>query len=245
MIQAVDYVQFGGTRIDYQVVSSSRRRTVAIRVGPEEGVEVVVPDGLQRERVAQIVRKRAPWIMEKLRRVDEQVAPPPRDFVTGESFHYAGRRYRLHVRRSPRARRASLTFDQGRFIAVVPCATRDADLPRLLRPAFVTWYRERAELRLPARVAHFARLMGVAPERTVVKDQARRWGSCTKTGVLGLNWRIVMARASIVDYVVVHELAHLVEPDHGPRFWRVVASVTPDYEERREWLRVHGAQLTL
>ncbi len=238
-------IDFGTTQLDYVVHSSPRRRTVAFRVSVVDGVEVVVPEGFERSRLPALVRQKAPWILEKLGLVREQAPPPRHEFVSGERFLYVGRRYRLQVRRAPRAADPGLSFEQGRWAASVPAGTPDADLPRLLRPLFVAWYRARAEERLRARVRHFAREAGLSPVGVLVKDQERRWGSCTKDGVLGFNWRIVMARASAIDYVVVHELAHLVHPDHGPAFWRQVASLLPDYEARREWLRRHGAELTI
>jgi predicted metal-dependent hydrolase len=241
---ATDHILFGSTRIDFTVLASSRRRSVSLRVGPEEGVEVVVPEGVAHERVQRIVRDKAPWILEKLGLVREQTKPAKKSFVSGESFLYAGRRYRLRVTRTKRAH-AALTFESGGFRALVPAKTSDRELALLLRPVFVRWYRDRAATRIEARVKHFAGRMGLRPSGLLVKEQERRWGSCTRSGVLGFNWRIVMAPLATLDYVVAHELAHLVERDHGQRFWRLLGAVMPDYEERREWLRLHGAELTL
>lgn len=240
----MEHLIFGSTRIAFSVVTSRRRKSVSLRVGPEEGVEIVVPEGVGAEKVHQIVRAKAPWIIQKLGLVQEQAKPASKAFVSGESFLYAGRKHRLRVVRTRRAQ-VDLAFEHGAFRVLVPTGTRDDELPGLLRPAFVRWYRERAELRLEVRVEHYAAKMGLTPAGLVVRDQARRWGSCTRSGVLGFNWRIVMAPLSALDYVVAHELAHLVERDHGRRFWRLVGAVMPDHEDRREWLRLHGADLAL
>ncbi|MGE0709027.1 MAG: M48 family metallopeptidase [Planctomycetota bacterium] len=244
MIAEADHIVFGSTRLDYVIQRSARRRTVALRVSVVDGVEVVVPAGFDRARLPAIVRKKAAWILEKLGLVRDQAPAPQHEFVSGERFLYLGRRYKLQVRRA-RASGATLTFEQGRWTATVPGGTAEDDLPQLVRPLFVAWYREKAEDRLRARVRYFAREAGLEPAGLLVKDQERRWGSCTKDGVLGFNWRIVMARASAIDYVVVHELAHLNHRDHGPAFWRQVAALLPDFETRREWLRRHGPELAI
>lgn len=87
--------------------------------------------------------------------------------------------------------------------------------------------------------------MGLTPTSLLLKDQEKRWGSCTQKGELLINWRIMMAPLRIVDYVVVHEMAHLKIPDHSEAFWSFIRSVIPDYEERKEWLRVNGPMLNL
>lgn len=91
----------------------------------------------------------------------------------------------------------------------------------------------------------FAPRLGVMPTKVVVKDQQARWGSCTKNGTININWRILMAPMRIIDYVIIHELSHMIHADHSSDFWKVVSSVMPDYDERKEWLRVHGATLQL
>ncbi|MEZ6184530.1 MAG: SprT family zinc-dependent metalloprotease [Planctomycetota bacterium] len=218
MIAQAQHIDFGTTRLDYVVHSSPRRRTVAFRVSVVDGVEVVVPEDFDRARLPALVRQKAPWIIEKLGLVQDQAPAPEHEFVSGERFLYVGRRYRLQVRRTAPSTGSSLAFHKGRWLAQVPNGTPNLELPRVLRPLFVEWYRERAQERLGARVRHFARESGLCHAGVLVKDQERRWGSCTKDGVLGFNWRIIMARASAIDYVVVHELAHLVHRDHSPAF---------------------------
>jgi predicted metal-dependent hydrolase len=119
---------------------------------------------------------------------------------------------------------------QGRFVLPSGLAADG-------REHLVAWYRRRAEIHIGARVAHFAALTGVTPAAVTVKEMRSRWGSCTSHGRVSFHWGLVLLPPAIVDYVVVHELAHLRELNHGPRFWRLVEEIVPDYHARRAWLR--------
>jgi predicted metal-dependent hydrolase len=87
--------------------------------------------------------------------------------------------------------------------------------------------------------------MDLKPSGAVVKEQKLRWGSCTSMGIINLNWRLFLAPMRIIDYVIVHELAHLRYHNHSKDFWNLVRSIIPDYEERKEWLRVNGPTLII
>lgn len=111
--------------------------------------------------------------------------------------------------------------------------------PRRLRD----WLFEEARRDLDLRVMHHARTLGVAPKRITVRDQASRWGSCSTTGVLSFSWRLILAPARILDYVAAHEVAHLVEMNHGPRFWTLVSAAVPAMKEAKSWLQLYGLDL--
>ena len=113
--------------------------------------------------------------------------------------------------------------------------TREANRPPP-DPTLEAQCRARAQEILPARVAHFAAIMGVAPRRVRVSAAQTRWGSCSSKGCLNFSWRLMLADDEVIDYVVVHELAHLREMNHSPCFWAVVAQVMPDYKRRQKQL---------
>ncbi|MEA1992789.1 MAG: M48 family metallopeptidase, partial [Euryarchaeota archaeon] len=112
-----------------------------------------------------------------------------------------------------------------------------------IRQALINWYRSHAKKKILERVEKYQSKIGVTPAKVRVKKQRKRWGSCSTRGNLNFNWRIIMAPMSLVDYVVVHELVHLTHPNHSREFWGMVASVLPDYDERRERLRIKGNRL--
>jgi predicted metal-dependent hydrolase len=105
------------------------------------------------------------------------------------------------------------------------------------------WLFEEARRDLDARVLHHARNLGVSPKRITVRDQATRWGSCSTTGALSFSWRLVLAPSRILDYVAAHEVAHLEEMNHGPRFWGLVARTMPSMKEAKGWLQLYGLDL--
>lgn len=107
------------------------------------------------------------------------------------------------------------------------------------------WYVEQANGYLQNRIQKLAKRLHNKPSKIHIRLQNRRWGSCTNKGELILNWKIIMAPPSVIDYVVVHELAHLKEKNHNVAFWGIVANVIPDYKKKKDWLRVNGANLEI
>ena len=114
-----------------------------------------------------------------------------------------------------------------------------------IRDLLVKWYKDHARLRLPERVAIFAQRVGSPVPPVYIRDQQKRWGSCSRKGELRFNWRIIMAPMSLVDYVVAHEVCHLKVHNHSSAFWKLLRKLMPDYEIRRERLRVLGVQFLL
>ncbi len=238
-----DLVRFGNTEIQYTVVRSRRRKkTVQITLDHSEGVVVAAPERTEPERIRQIVLARAGWI---LRRAPEAVLNPRRRrFVTGESLPYLGRQVPLAVECSG-LRRVEIAFsDRGLRIAV-PARLDGEGRQAAIEAALVRWYRERAAEDLSERVARWSRAIGLTPTAILVRDQRHRWGSCSPSGVLRFNWRIVMAPPAVIDYLVVHELVHLRVRGHSAAYWAEVGAIMPDYDRRRARLREIGPELAL
>lgn len=219
-----------------KVTRSDRRKTADIRV--EDGaVSVVVPRSLAVERVDRLLQDKRLWIKEKIALHREMAPGSEKAFVSGEAFPYLGRNYRLKVAQGSFA---PVRLVQGRLLVQAPTGT---DQPHIVRNALVRWYKRQAEQKLHEKVARYAPIVGVTPNGVGIKAFKSRWGSCTAKGALEFNWQIMMAPNRMVDYVVVHELCHLIRHDHSPEFWKEVARVMPDYPEYREWLRMNGTRL--
>jgi len=235
-------VRFGKTTIPYFIRRSPDRRTVSIAVHPGVGVVVTAPTGASTDRLDALVHGKGRWIVEKLRR-EKSVQPgvPKREFVDGETFLYLGRQYRLKVRAGVWA--TSTGLHGGRLVVALAGTQKGALEPSKVRLALVSWYREKAGERLPERVEHWAGKLGIDPPRVLVREQSQRWASCDPAGNLRFNWRIVQAPMKLVDYVVSHELVHLEIRDHTVEFWARLGEVLPDYDQRREQLRVIGKRL--
>jgi len=234
-------VRWGTTRIPYDIRRSSRRRTVALTVSPPGQIILTAPRSTPVERLDEVVQAKAKWIASRLRLVrPAEPKPGPREFVAGETFLYLGRQYRLEVRRggaSPEVR-----LERGRLRVGVPGALTGGARAGAVREALVGWYREHARERLSERATWWARRLDMPEPRILVREQERRWGSCS-AGVVRFNWRIIQAPMRLVDYVVAHEVVHLVHDDHGREFWATLGRLLPDYEARRERLRTEGPRL--
>lgn len=232
-------VRFGTTRIEYNIKRSSRRSTVAISVSPPGEILITAPRHIPKSRLDRVVHTKARWIVSRLRLVRRVVSKPsPREFVSGETFLYLGRQYRLQV---IVAAERGVKLIHGRLVVGVQGAARGREAEA--RQALVTWYRNHAETRLTHIARRLLDRIEVPMPQIVVRTQERRWGSCSRTGVLRFNWRIVQAPTRLMEYVVAHELVHLLHSDHSRYFWKKLGEVLPDYEARREDLRALGSTL--
>lgn len=241
-------IRFGATCIPFVIRRSDRRHTVALAI--DGGTLVVTaPTRATVERLNELVRGKALWVKHSLRDAGTLTAPPAREFVSGETFRYLGRQHRLRV--EPQGARAEVKLERGWLVVAglgqVAGSARGLHepAPAQVRAALVRWYRQRAEERLPEQVAAWCARLGLPPPRVLIREQQRRWGSCTRTGELRLNWRILQAPSALVDYVIAHELTHLLRHDdgHSPAFWAQLGRTLPDYEARRTHLRDLGPSL--
>jgi len=220
--------------MDFNVIRS-RRKTIAVEITKEGGVLVRAPLKLARREVLAFVKQNRAWIARKLAQARvRQEERTPRRFLEGENFPFLGEQHRLrYVAGGEYLRKLN-----GEFLLGADLSSRAGDL-------FRTWYRARAREILEDRVAHFALRMGLTCRSVRITDAKERWGSCNAAGSLNFAWRLVMAPPPVIDYVIVHELAHLVEMNHSRRFWERLGRILPDYAKRRRWLRENEHRLTL
>jgi predicted metal-dependent hydrolase len=167
------------------------------------------------------------WVYQKLARKEELVAAvTPVEYVTGESFSYLGRNYRLKLVQS---QREALRLDGETFLL-------RRDVQKNAAKHFRIWYRRNGLQWLELRVAQLMPRIGAAPTNIVVRDLGNQWGSCSRSGVIAFHWRLPQLPIGLIDYVIVHELAHLKEGHHGPAFWASVERALPDWRQRQEML---------
>jgi len=236
-------ITFGTRTIPFIVERSARRETVSISVDLADGVIVKAPEGLDSAAVDEVVRNKAPWVVQRLAAFEELgPVPEPHEFMSGETFTYLGRQYRLLVRPEAGRRGASVKLKGAWLEATVPAQGEQAPL---VHQALQAWYRRLAAQRLPERVRLYTGKLGIDEPAVLVRDQQKRWGSCTAKGELRFNWRIVMGPMSLVDYVVAHEVCHLVVANHSAAFWKLLGTILPDHEARKERLRVEGLRFRL
>ena len=221
-----------------EVIRTSRRKTADIRV--EEGaVSVIVPVSTSVEKIDQLLLSKRQWIREKIALQRDLAPASSKQFVSGETFPYLGRNYRLKVEHGPFA---PVKLLQGRLVVQMPESDQQ---PYMIRNAVVRWYKRQAEQKIREKVKRYAPIVGVEPAGVAIKTFKSRWGSCTAKGELEFNWLIMLAPNRMVDYVVIHELCHLIHHDHSPEFWREVMRVMQDYQQCREWLRENSEGLVV
>jgi hypothetical protein len=219
--------------LSFAVRRSSRRRSLEIVVERDGALTLLAPAAASTAAMKSFAREKRLWIYGKLAKKESLYRPPTaKEFVSGEGFPYLGKTYRLLL---VDQQDVPLTLKGGRFRLL----KREAHHGR---QHFVDWYRRCGEAWLQARVAPWARQMGVKPKQLTVRDLGYRWGSCGKGGSLNFHWAAMTLPPSVLDYLIVHELAHISVPGHGRDFWRRVATTLPDYEQRREWLGREGAR---
>ena len=227
--------------IAYTVIRRKGRKTASITVAPDNAVTIIVPDQLDDDAVAAIIRRKQAWIHHKIAfNNDVRFPHKPKEYISGEAFQYIGRNYRLKV--LPGDTRG-VELKAGRFCVCVPAGlTAEAHTARIAEE-LEGWYREHAATKLAQRSHLHAKRMGLEIGRVGIRDYRRQWGSCLQDGSIQFNWRVILAPLRIIDYVVIHELCHLVHRNHSPHYWRLLALYLPDYAESKEWLRVNGGLL--
>ncbi len=230
------------SEFSYEVSTSTRRKTLSIVVHSDNRVIVHAPAGCPRVRIALFVEQKSEWI-KKVLQVNSERCPRFRErvFETGERLPFLGREYTLHVEE---AKAAAVGLEEG--LIRVRLGPRDLRAgPSRIKELLLEWYVSRAMAKIGEKIALYAPRINVSPGRVTIKSLKSRWGSCSTTGRISLAWNIVMAPEAVLDYLVVHELCHLVHHDHSTRYWSLVGSILPDHRERRKWLRENGWGLYL
>ena len=234
------------TSIPYRIRRSERARRARILVDGD-GVEVVVPRRFPLREVEPFVEEKRAWIERTLRRLRETEAElPATRLEDGGLVPYLGESLRLAVRVEPGRQREHVAR-RGEELRVALPADAERLLPgdAALRDALERWYRRRARVEVTPRLDAACARAGTSYTRLQIRGQRTRWASCSSTGAMSFNWRLLLAPVEILDYVVEHEVAHLEVLDHSKRFWRLLASRCPHWRQHEAWLRRHGHGLRL
>ncbi len=222
--------------LTFEVRRSSRRKTVELTVDRDGELRITAPPQADAGWLERFVREHRFWLYTKLAEKEALQRPVgTKQFVTGEGFPYLGRSYRLLL---VDGQGEALQLKGGRFRLARGLASRG-------REVFTEWYCRNGGAWLRRRVEGWAQRMDLVPTSVEVRDLGFRWGSCGRKGGVNFHWATVLLPPSVVDYVIVHELAHLEEPHHTPAFWRRVERAMPDHADRRRWLAERGGGLVV
>jgi len=224
-----------GETIPYKIRVSTRARRLRITVS-SSGVTVTLPKGVPQREAEHFVHEHAGWIAEQLERAAKQHKPSP---LPADVILWHGVATQMQRIEEP-GRKAHMKVEaaNGRLRIFLPMGSKITT-----RKAAEAWMRAESRAEIEREVIEQAHRMGARPKAVSIRDQRTRWGSCSSRGNLSFNWRLVMTPPTILQYVVIHELAHMFEPNHSKDFWTVVAKYYPDFKKARAWLRKNSPAL--
>ncbi len=217
----------------------SRRRTAALHIIGNH-LQVRVPQQIKDEHIIEILQTKQSWINKKVIQLKKVPIPKPKEFVSGEVFLFLGNNYRLKIQEGHQVGVALL--DQYLLTTVRKTDTGEKRKEKIEK-YLEHWYRSRAREKLLEKVEHFSKLIGVCSKGLRVGNFKSKWGSCDSHSRLAFNWNLIKAPHSIIDYIVIHELCHIIQPNHSKLFWREVEKYDPAYKDHRAWLRTHACEL--
>ena len=226
-------------------INKTERSSLGITVERNGTVTINAPRRADLHAIERFVSNKTIWIRQKLAHKNEtNKEKVRRDFVSGQGFLYLGRSYRLRLVNNGTGaveeKRVStpLRLHNGYFELL-------ESKKETAKEHFIKWYRKQTEQQLQLRIPRYDKRIGVEVKDIRVLDLGNRWASCGKKGTLNFSWRTIMAPIHVFDYILVHEMAHMIERGHTKDFWRIVSRVISDYEEHKTWLQVHGVELNI
>lgn len=221
--------------LNYTVVRSTKRKRLTITVERNKAVVVHAPATTTDAFIAQVVQSKRQWLFDKVnhsQKYQDLPHAPGKEVVNGESALYLGQQYQVALTDTASG---AVEFS-GRFL--IPAVDKDKR-----RTVLKSWYVARAEQEISLRVALHSHELGVAVAKVNIVESRFSWGSCTTKDHVNFNWRLIKAPMFVIDYVIVHELAHLLETNHTPRFWNIVRAKVPLAEKAKSWLKLNGQLL--
>lgn len=220
-------------------IEYKKRKTFAIEIIPPNKIKVKSPRGILKSKIEELVHSKANWIIKKLEEFkDIEHMQIERRFVDGEIFMYLGKEYILKITQNKNLKKAEVSIC-NEFIHVKTPKTEI----EIIKKIMIEWYKIECDKKIRERIEVYGQKLGEMPRIIKVKEQKRRWGTCTSRRDVLFNWKCIMAPIDVIDYIVVHELCHLVHMNHSANFWSLVKLNFPHYEEKKQWLRKNGIKM--
>ena len=224
----------------------TNRKSLGLSIERDGAVIVRAPFKAGDEEIEKFISEKRIWIQQKLSRKEFVTREKlTREFVNGQGFLYLGKSYRLRYIQSTEEQKSLKGAKAQRLQLRNGYFELDEKQRYNARSHFIGWYKRKTEDKLKERCPRYENRLGVQVERFRISDLGNRWASYSKNGTIGFNWRSVMAPIWVFDYILVHEMAHMIERPHSREFWRIMARVMPDYEEHIHWLSENGVELHL
>ena len=229
--------------IPYRVVRNPRARRTIISLA-EDGVRLTVPKREALRDAVDFLESHGGWVLDEYRKMIARRERLSRQIESGDGIPYLGYHYPLVIVEG-RDKRTTIEFTGKRFIARLSDSENGESRERIIRSNLQSWYRTAARRIITQRANLIAGVIGVSFGRITIRDQKTLWGSCSNKRTLSFNWRLVLIPLDMLDYIIVHELCHLVCLRHSERFWKLVEKWVPGYAAREKWIRDNEASLWL
>lgn len=232
--------EFEAKYIEFELIYR-KRKTMAIKIEPSGEVKVIAPIGIDESYILKVVEAKVKWVIEKQYQMslinNNKVK---RKIANGEPYMYLGKDYPLQLIENSDIKETKVTLLNGRLIV-----TTNMENEEKIKIALEKWYREKTFEKVNERIKYYQRYFKDKVRTVKVKEQKRRWASCTYNNDLLFNWRCVMAQADVLDYIVVHEMCHMEHKNHSKSFWNEVKRILPNYELSKQWLKINGINMDL
>lgn len=223
---------------------SKRARRLRMQMNNEGKLTLVAPWYSTKKSVDRFVAQNIKWIEKQSAKIETQKKLRPKfRYQTGDTYYYFGEPVILSVNPSDR-KLPTIKVRDDKMVITLHKKISKADGVVAVRNTIEKFYRKKAEEVVHDRLQFFNEYYGFSYNRVTMRNQKTRWGSCSHSGNLNFNWRLIMAPIEVIDYVVVHELCHIGQMNHSPKFWSLVSQTTPDYKEVRKWLSNYHYLLT-
>lgn len=229
---------YNSRKIEY-TIKYSKRKTIAIHIEPSNNIIVKAPIGMDSNRLKELVESKGKWISNKLVESNDYKIQK-RTYKNGELFLFLGKEYPLDLKIDETASVMSVEIINNSLR--INTNTEDKDSIKNLVEEF---YRNQTRIIIQDRIKYYQKYFIVRPNNIRIKKQKTRWGSCSSLKNLNFNLKLSMAKLSVIDYIVVHEMSHLIHLNHSKDFWNLVKSVLPNYRDDKDWLKHNGRRLTL
>lgn len=239
------HITLQGQVIEYSIRKSKRAKRINMKIDVNKGLEVIYPIGINQPTASEILQQNQAWVLATLdkmqSRKDSQVQ---RRYAQGEIFRYLGEDKHLNLIEKSHGKRISVTLADDTLDVSLPPNVNKNDT-EAIRDAIEKFYRKQAKGYLGQRTQDIADKLGFDYNRITIKHQKTRWGSCSTNKNLNFNLRLMMAPPDGIDYIIIHELCHLVHMNHSKAFWNLVASYCPEYKYWRKWFKQNSSMLVL
>jgi len=226
--------------IEFEVVYRNRR-TMAIQIKPPDDIRVLVPKGASEKEILCAVKSKSSWIVKKLAELDDLgYEKIDKKYCDGEIFMFLGENYPLKINIDEKIKKDYVDFFDNQIVVNVR-EKSDKNIKKVLEK----WYRAESMEKILDNVKKYANYIKVKPRNIKVKTQKKRWGSCTSNRDMYFNWKISMAPVEVIDYIVLHEMCHLVHMNHSAEFWDFLYQIMPDYKDKKDWLKRNGFKMEI